>query len=60
VLRPAVIIFTVKRSLTDRGFLPSIHFARPLQLVQGTGSAGGSQKLEVGHKSKQKACLYGQ
>jgi hypothetical protein len=47
VLRPAVLIFTVKRSLTDRGFLASIHFARPLALVQGAGSEGGSGRLEV-------------
>lgn len=47
VLRPAVIIFTVKRSLADRGFLPSIHFARPAQLLQGAGSDGGGGRLEV-------------
>lgn len=47
MLRPAVIIFTVKRSLTDRGFLPSVHFARPLELVQGAGSEGGGGRLEV-------------
>lgn len=47
VLRPAVLMFTVKRSLTDRGFLASIHFARPLALVQGAGSEGGSGRLEV-------------
>jgi len=47
VLRPAVVVFTVKRSLTDRGFLPSIHFARPpLKLEQGN-SDGGIGRLEV-------------
>lgn len=56
VLRPAVIIFTVKRSLADRGFLPSIHFARPAQLLQGTGSDGGGGRLEVCCDDSLQAC----
>jgi hypothetical protein len=51
VLRSVVIIFTVKRSLADRGFQASIHFGRPLLLGQGgprtSNDDDGNPRLEV-------------
>jgi hypothetical protein len=52
VLRSVVVIFTVKRSLADRGFQASIHFGRPLLLGQGgprtSNDDEGNPRLEVG------------
>jgi hypothetical protein len=36
LLSPVVLIFTVKRSLTERGFLTSFHFARPTDHLAGS------------------------
>ncbi|WIA41754.1 hypothetical protein OEZ86_009092 [Tetradesmus obliquus] len=51
-LRSVVLIFTVKRSLADRGFQAALHFARPLLLGQGgtrssSDDGGGNPRLEL-------------